>query len=87
MQQLSFGLYPTRTNDKTTFDFYSNFKEEIVVQLVTDPGEEVVEEHAYYNLQDGIFIYDLSRFPKGRFYLRVLINGEEKFKKRVRLKE
>lgn len=86
-QQTSFGLYPTRTNDKTTFDFYSNFKENVVVQLVTDPGDEVVEEHKYYNLQEGIFTYDLSRFPKGRFYLRVLINGEEKFKKRIRLKE
>lgn len=86
-QQTSFGLYPTRTNDKTTFDYYSNFPENITVQLVTDPGDEVVEEHKYYNLQEGIFTYDLSRFPKGRFYLRVLINGEEKFKKRIRLKE
>ena len=86
-QQTSFGLYPTRTNDKTTFDYYSNFPENIIVQLVTDPGDEVVEEHKYYNLQEGVFTYDLSRFPKGRFYLRVLINGEEKFKKRIRLKE
>lgn len=85
--QTSFGLYPTRTNDKTTFDFYSNFPENIVVQLVTDPGDEVVEEHKYYNLKEGIFTYDLSRFPKGRFYLRVLVGGEEKFKKRIRLKE
>lgn len=85
--QTSFGLYPTRTNDKTTFDFYSNFPENIVVQLVTDPGDKVVEEHKYYDLQEGVFTYDLGRFPKGRFYLRVLMNGEEKFKKRIRLKE
>lgn len=85
--QTSFGLYPTRTNDKTTFDYYSNFAEDVVVQIVTDPGNEVVEEHSYPKLKEGMFTYDLSRFPKGRFYLRALVNGEEKFKKRIRLKE
>lgn len=85
--QTSFGVYPTRTNDKTTFDYYGNYAEDVVVQLVTDPGDKVVEEHTYFGLQEGVFTYDLSRFPKGRFYLRVLIKGEEKFKKRIRLKE
>lgn len=85
--QTAFGLYPTRTNDKTTFDYSANFPEEVVVQIVTDPGDEVVEEHKYDQLKEGVFTYDLSRFPKGRFYLKVLINGQEKFKKRIRLKE
>ncbi|MVN20488.1 peptide-N-glycosidase F-related protein [Mucilaginibacter arboris] len=85
--QTSFGLYPTRTNDKTTFDYYANFAEDVKVQIITDPGDKVVEEHDYPQLKEGIFTYDLSRFPKGRFYLKVLINGEEKFKKRIRLKE
>lgn len=85
--QTSFGLYPTRTNDKTTFDYYANFPEDVVVQIVTDPGNTLVEEHLYPQLKEGVFTYDLSRFPKGRFYLKVLINGEEKFKKRIRLKE
>ena len=58
-----------------------------MVQLVTDPGDTVVEEHKYFQLKEGSFTYDLSRFPKGRFYLRVLINGQEQFKKRIRLKE
>ncbi|MNU03430.1 hypothetical protein D3C86_2125620 [compost metagenome] len=57
------------------------------MQLVTDPGSVIVEEHKYNQLKEGIFTYDLSRFPKGRFYLKVFVNGEEKFKKRVRLKE
>ena len=85
--QTSFGLYPTRTNDKTTFDYASNVPEDVTVQLVTDPGEQVVEEHKYFGLKEGMFTYDLSRFPKGRFYLKVFINGQEKFKKRIRLKE
>jgi hypothetical protein len=85
--QRSMGLYPTRTNDKTTFDYYSNFPQDVVVRLVTDPGDQVVEEHRYLQLKEGIFTYDLSRFPKGRFYLVVLIDGKEQFKKRIRLKE
>ncbi|HET7896461.1 MAG TPA: hypothetical protein VFL47_02290, partial [Flavisolibacter sp.] len=63
------------------------FPEDVVVQLVTDPGDTIVEEHRYHQLKEGVFTYDLSRFPKGRFYLKVLINGQEQFKKRIRLKE
>jgi hypothetical protein len=85
--QTSFGLYPTSTNGPTTFDYYANFPEDLVVQLVTDPGDAVVEEHRYPQLKEGAFTYDLSRFPKGRFYLKVLVKGEEKYKKRIRLKE
>ena len=85
--QTSFGLYPTRTNDKTTFDYYANFPEDVKVQIITDPGDKIVEEHHYPQLKEGMFTYDLSRFPKGRFYLKVLVNGTEKFKKRIRLKE
>ncbi len=83
----SFGLYPTRTKDNTTLDYYGNVPAEVKVQILTDPGEKIVEEHTYSDLTEGVFTYDLSRFPKSRFYLKVLINGEEKFKKRVRLKE
>ncbi len=85
--QTSFGLYPTSTNGPTTFDYYANFPEDLVVQLVTDPGDTVVEEHRYPQFKEGTFSYDLSRFPKGRFYLKVLVKGEERFKKRIRLKE
>jgi hypothetical protein len=85
--QTSFGLYPTRTDDTTTFDYYANLPHDVVVQLVTDPGGEVVEEQVYKQLKEGVFTYDLSHRPKGRFYFRVLVDGEEKFKKRIRLKE
>ncbi|GAA4750012.1 peptide-N-glycosidase F-related protein [Flavisolibacter ginsenosidimutans] len=85
--QTSFGLYPTRTNDKTTFDYSANYPEDVLVKIVTDPGDVVVEEHKYLQVKEGTFVYDLSRFPKGRFYLKVFINGQEMFKKRIRLKE
>ncbi|MCJ8165702.1 peptide-N-glycosidase [Pontibacter sp. E15-1] len=83
----SFGLYPTRTNDTTTFDYYANFPHDVLVQIVTDPGDEVVLEKRYQQIKEGVFTYDLSQHPKGRFYLKVYIDGEEKFKKRIRLKE
>ena len=86
-EQYSFGLFPTRTNDKTSLDYFANFPRDVIVRLITDPGGQVVEEHQYKQLKEGIFTYDLSRFPKGRFYLSVWIGGEERFKKRIRLKE
>lgn len=85
--QLAIGLYPTRTKDKTTLDYFSNKAEDVVVRLVTDPDGKTVEEHHYTQLKEGIFSYDLSRYPKGRFYLKLMINGTEKFNKRIRLKE
>ncbi|SMO46928.1 peptide-N-glycosidase F-related protein [Solitalea koreensis] len=86
-EQYSISLYPTRTKDKTTLDYFANKTQDVSVQIVTDPDARVVEEHKYGQLKEGIFTYDLSRFPKGRFYLKVLINGQEKFNKRIRLKE
>lgn len=84
---LEIGLYPTRTNDKTILDYYANKRQDVLVKLVTDADAKVVEEHKYIQLKEGKFTYDLSRFPKGRFYLKVFINGQEKFNKRIRLKE
>jgi hypothetical protein len=83
----SIGLYPTRTNDKTTLDYYSNFPQDVRVLITSDPDGEIAEEHHYPNIKEGEFTYDLSRFPKSRYFLSVRVNGEEKFKKRIRLKE
>ena len=78
------GLYPTRTSDKTTLDYFGNRAEDVLVKLVTDPGGTVVEEHHYPQLKEGMFTYDLTRQPKGRFYLKVIVNGQEIFNKRIR---
>jgi hypothetical protein len=64
------------------------------VRLVTDSptaktiaDNKIVEEHHYAQLKEGVFTYDLRRYPKGRFYLKVIVNGEEKFNKRIRYNE
>ncbi|UKJ05881.1 peptide-N-glycosidase F-related protein [Solitalea lacus] len=85
--QATIGLYPTRTKDKTTLDYFANKADDVLVQLLTDPEGKIVEEHRYQQFKEGLFNYDLSRYPKGRFYLKVIVNGQERFKKRVRLKE
>ncbi len=85
--EVSIGLYPTRTTDKTTLDYFANKPQNVVVQLVTDPGGKVVEEHIYQDLKEGVFTYNLEHYQKGRFYLKVLVNGVEKFIKRIRFKE
>ena len=85
--EYSIGLFPTRTKDKTTLDYFSNQPEDVIVRLVTDPLSKIVEEHHYSQLKEGIITYDLKRYPKGRFYLKVIVNGEEKFNKRIRYNE
>lgn len=86
-EEYAIGLFPTRTKDKTTLDYFSNKPQDVIVRLVTDPLSKIVEEHHYTQLKEGIFTYDLKRYPKGRFYLKVIVNGEEKFNKRIRYNE
>lgn len=79
------GLYPTRTNGKTVMDYFGGIPGDVTVQIITDEGAQLVEEHRYKNLKEGIFIYDLSYRPAQRYYLKVFINGELKFNKRIRV--
>ena len=81
------GLFPTLTTGSTTLDYFSNKPEDVTVKLVTDEGGHLAEEHTYYQLKEGIFTYDLSTRPKQRYYLKVFINGELKFNKRIRVVE
>ena len=79
------GLYPTRTNGKTVMDYFSGIPQDVTVQIITDEGSQLVEEHQYKNLKDGVFTYDLSYRPAQRYYLKVFINGKLKFNKRIRV--
>lgn len=79
------GLYPTRTNGKTVMDYFSGTPQNVTVQIITDDGAQLVEEHQYKNLKEGTFTYDLSYRPAQRYYLKVFINGELKFNKRIRV--
>jgi alpha-L-fucosidase len=78
------SLYPTRTSEISTLHYFANNQADVVARLITDPGAEVVEERTYPQLKEGIFPFDLRRFPYGRFYLKVYIQGEEVFSKRIR---
>lgn len=82
--QYSIGLFPRYTADNTRLDYFSGNAEDVRVQLVAQDDDKLVEEHLYPQLKEGIFNYDLARHPKGRYYLKVLVNDEEKFKKRIR---
>lgn len=79
------GLYPTRTNGKTVMNYFSGTPQNVTVQIITDEGAQLVEEHRYKNLIEGTFIYDLSYRPAQRYYLKVFINDELKFNKRIRV--
>ena len=85
--ETAIGLYPTRTSGKTTLDFFSGKEENVVVQIITDEGAQLVEEHQYKSLKEGNFTYDLSYRPAQRYYLKVFIGGELKFNKRIRVVE
>jgi hypothetical protein len=71
-------LYPTRTTGSTTLDFFNGKAEDVLVQIVTDEGNLLVEEHQYKNLKEGVFTYDLSYRPAQRYYLKVFIKGRIK---------
>ena len=79
------GLYPTRTTGKTVMDYFGGTPQDVTVQIITDEGAQLVEEHHYKNLKEGTFTYDLSYRPAQRYYLKVFINGELKFNKRIRV--
>lgn len=79
------GLYPTRTKDKTVMDYYNGIPQDVTVQIITDEGAQLVEEHHYKNLKEGSFTYDLSYRPAQRYYLKVFIGGTLKFNKRIRV--
>ncbi|MBD8487810.1 peptide-N-glycosidase [Echinicola sp. CAU 1574] len=85
--EISLGVFPTRTNDFTYFDYLSNNPEEVFIRLIKDPSGEVVEEHHYLDFKEGRLTFDLSRYPKSRYYFRVYVKGKVVYNKRVRVKE
>ena len=66
-------------------DYFSGTPQDVTVQITTEEGAQLVEEHHYKNLKEGSFTYDLSYRPAQRYYLKVFIGGALKFNKRVRV--
>lgn len=81
------SVYPTRTSDKTTLTYFANTPSDVTAKLVTDPEGEIVEERLFPNLKEGVFTFDLTRFPYGRFYLKVYTDGQEILNRRIRFVE
>lgn len=81
------GLYPTRTKGKTVLDYYNGEEKDVTVKIITDEGNQVVEEHQYKTIKEAVFTYDLSYRKPQRYYLRVIIDGKQVFNKRIRVVE
>ena len=81
----SIELYPTRTTGKTELQYFSGKAQDVKVQIITDEGQKLVEEHLYKNLKEGSFTYDMSYLPPQRYYVKVFVSGELKFNKRLRV--
>lgn len=84
-EQPSIGLYPTMSAGPTTLDYFSNIAEKVTVRLISDPGNQLVEEHIYENVKEGIFQYDMSYLPAQRYYVQVWVKGKMVFNKRLRI--
>ncbi len=79
------GLYPTMSGGPTTLDYFSNSAEKVTVRFISDPGNQLVEEHVYENLKEGVFQYDMSYLPAQRYYVQVWVKEKMVFNKRLRI--
>ncbi|MCK0133206.1 peptide-N-glycosidase F-related protein [Arenibacter sp. S6351L] len=84
----SINMFPARTEGPVTLDYFANDEKDVEVIITQQEDEtKIVETHTYLNFKRGILTYDLSYLPKMRYYLKVVIDGKEVFKNRIRLKE
>jgi hypothetical protein len=84
----SITVFPARTEGPVTLDYFANDPKNVEVIITQQEDEtKIVETHTYLNFRKGVFTYDLSYLPKMRYYIKVVIDGKEIFKNRIRLKE
>ncbi|NNG10577.1 MAG: peptide-N-glycosidase [Arenibacter sp.] len=84
----SITMFPSRTKGPITVDYFANEPKDITVIIAQQEDEtKIVETHTYKAFTKGAFTYDLGYLPKMRYYLKVIIDGKEIFKNRIRLKE
>ncbi len=84
----SINMFPARTQGPVTLDYFANHEKDVQVIITQQEDEsKIVETHTYLGFKKGIFTYDLSYLPKMRYYLKVVVDGQEVFKNRIRLKE
>ena len=84
----SITMFPARTEGPVTLDYFANDPKDVEIIITQQEDEsKIVETHTYLNFRKGTFTYDLSYLPKMRYYIKVVIDGKEVFKNRIRLKE
>ncbi|MCM4150465.1 peptide-N-glycosidase [Arenibacter sp. N53] len=84
----SITVFPARTEGPITLDYFANDTKDVEVIITQQEDENIiVETHSYLNFRKGTLSFDLSYLPKMRYYIKVVIDGEEVFKNRIRLKE
>ena len=84
----SITMFPARTEGPVTLDYFANDPKDVEIIITQQEDEsKIVETHTYLNFKKGTFTYDLSYLPKMRYYIKVVIDGKEVFKNRIRLKE
>jgi hypothetical protein len=66
-------------------DYFANAPALVGIQIVTDPGGEVVEERRLPDYREGTVTFDLTSRGPQRYYLRVTVNGAVKLNKRIRV--
>ncbi|MCH5600322.1 hypothetical protein [Niabella ginsengisoli] len=86
-KEVAVNLYPTSTSGETTLDYFSSKAKDVTVQIITDEGAILVEEHHYKNLKEGVFSYDMSYRSAQRYYIKVFVDGKLQFNKRLRVVE
>tara|TARA_R110000868_G_scaffold340552_1_gene601221 strand:- start:9886 stop:11796 length:1911 start_codon:yes stop_codon:yes gene_type:complete len=84
----SITMFPARSEGPVTLDYFANDPKDVEIIITQQEDEsKIVETHTYLNFRKGTFTYDLSYLPKMRYYIKVVIDGKEVFKNRIRLKE
>ncbi len=84
----SITMFPSRTAGPITLDYFSNNSANVKVLIVDQEDEaKVYQAHEYKDFKKGALNYNLEYLPKKRYYIKVLIDGKEAFKNRIRLKE
>ncbi len=54
------SAYPARSSSSTILRYRANTTSDITVRLVADPGGDIVEEHCYYQVKEGVYTFNLQ---------------------------
>jgi hypothetical protein len=84
----SIAVFPARTEGPVSLDYFCNLPGKLTVLIVEQEDEtKIKEEHIYLDFSKGTLSFDLSYLPRMRYYIKVIRDGKEVYKNRIRLKE